>query len=862
MSSSANVSPPSHQKVVPSPSVADEDQVVWRTPNGPASKRSTPGTANTPISSIKDTDASSPWKMTNGQITDPTSGSKWDIADEILKLQISADGRQAPNKSDGSPKAFVDEPEDQIQGSATSPSKIAASNSHPSSPGHVLASSTDDASAPHSRQLSATDDTSSSGRSSSLATPSLSKDDTAVLKPALNGNVLANGKKDNYSPPASAGSYPNGAYHVNGNGQVTSVGSPTAPGVGVQSPQQFPHPIQTGVLPGHPQFSPHHIPPPPRGLTSDMHHLAQAAHHHMHTQQFDPYRTGAPTDNATTGLDYSARDGLASSGMNTRPGMPGLNGAAPNGTTAPAYTLGTQDLGASGGAPSFDPRTYPTSPPPQAYASHPLSPTLSPTYDPTVLRDAAAGLGAALGGLGDQTNPSASHAHSMSLSHTYSPQMPTSPYSPLSPNPYQSFYAHLPPPPPPPSSQAHQEVLNAMARMSPTTYAANPNAAYAAAAAAAAIAAADPATLALMQGGAGPSANNRKLGLYKTELCRSWEEKGSCRYGSKCQFAHGEDEIRKVARHPKYKTEICRTFWVSGSCPYGKRCCFIHTELPASGTPGAPGPATGDGQRPGSTGANGTTPGGANGNNNTGVDGRARSMSTNSDPNDAPSSLLARISAKANANNAARLNDTSSPANGAGTGSGPYGSSPTEVSAAVTAAAIAQAYAQYGRPAQAALGAIEKENNVSATVPSANTSSKNASGTGTPVNAGVSTPVTTTSSGLGHRVSASMDFSGHTRHQTLGGELSGLDLGGHGHQRNPSASSIVHSTYSIAHLNPRSSETRLSGHSTPFGGTGESSITSSRVSPAPGGHRFGHERSHSIGNSRNPITNSYKLDNW
>jgi Zinc finger C-x8-C-x5-C-x3-H type (and similar) len=52
-------------------------------------------------------------------------------------------------------------------------------------------------------------------------------------------------------------------------------------------------------------------------------------------------------------------------------------------------------------------------------------------------------------------------------------------------------------------------------------------------------------------GSNGPSANNRKLGLYKTELCRSWEEKGSCRYGPKCQFAHGEEEIRKVARHPK-----------------------------------------------------------------------------------------------------------------------------------------------------------------------------------------------------------------------------------------------------------------------------------------------------------------------
>lgn len=49
----------------------------------------------------------------------------------------------------------------------------------------------------------------------------------------------------------------------------------------------------------------------------------------------------------------------------------------------------------------------------------------------------------------------------------------------------------------------------------------------------------------------GPSANNRKLGLYKTELCRSWEEKGTCRYGTKCQFAHGEDELRTVPRHPK-----------------------------------------------------------------------------------------------------------------------------------------------------------------------------------------------------------------------------------------------------------------------------------------------------------------------
>ncbi|THH18099.1 hypothetical protein EW146_g2827 [Bondarzewia mesenterica] len=125
--------------------------------------------------------------------------------------------------------------------------------------------------------------------------------------------------------------------------------------------------------------------------------------------------------------------------------------------------------------------------------------------------------------------------------------------------------------------------------------------------------------------GNGPSANNRKLGLYKTELCRSWEEKGTCRYGPKCQFAHGEEEIRKVSRHPKYKTEICRTFWVSGSCPYGKRCCFIHTELPASGAP---------------PGADGAPP--------PKVSPETRSRSDSDSASDPPVSLLARISAKRN----------------------------------------------------------------------------------------------------------------------------------------------------------------------------------------------------------------------
>ncbi|CAM4576097.1 hypothetical protein PO909_032808 [Leuciscus waleckii] len=63
---------------------------------------------------------------------------------------------------------------------------------------------------------------------------------------------------------------------------------------------------------------------------------------------------------------------------------------------------------------------------------------------------------------------------------------------------------------------------------------------------------------------------------YKTELCRTYEESGTCKYGSKCQFAHGMDELRGLNRHPKYKTEPCRTFHTIGFCPYGARCHFIH----------------------------------------------------------------------------------------------------------------------------------------------------------------------------------------------------------------------------------------------------------------------------------------------
>lgn len=90
--------------------------------------------------------------------------------------------------------------------------------------------------------------------------------------------------------------------------------------------------------------------------------------------------------------------------------------------------------------------------------------------------------------------------------------------------------------------------------------------------------------------------NVTKSALYKTELCKRFSEFGVCRYGGKillycpfvsslnvdyvvkCQFAHGQSELRQIIRHPKYKTTKCKSYWGSGHCPYGNRCRFIHED--------------------------------------------------------------------------------------------------------------------------------------------------------------------------------------------------------------------------------------------------------------------------------------------
>ncbi|KAL8116699.1 uncharacterized protein LOC141668285 [Apium graveolens] len=86
----------------------------------------------------------------------------------------------------------------------------------------------------------------------------------------------------------------------------------------------------------------------------------------------------------------------------------------------------------------------------------------------------------------------------------------------------------------------------------------------------------------------GGSSSSGGKSFYKTEICRSWEDFGSCRYGAKCQFAHGKEDLRPTRFSNRSKSEIqmCKSYSSGpGSGSYGSKCRFSHEQnnLPASG---------------------------------------------------------------------------------------------------------------------------------------------------------------------------------------------------------------------------------------------------------------------------------------
>jgi hypothetical protein len=70
--------------------------------------------------------------------------------------------------------------------------------------------------------------------------------------------------------------------------------------------------------------------------------------------------------------------------------------------------------------------------------------------------------------------------------------------------------------------------------------------------------------------------------MYKTQNCRSFLQSGHCRYGTRCQFAHGQQEIRSKVLPDRYKTSICKNFSKNTICYYGSECNFVHIANPRS----------------------------------------------------------------------------------------------------------------------------------------------------------------------------------------------------------------------------------------------------------------------------------------
>jgi len=101
--------------------------------------------------------------------------------------------------------------------------------------------------------------------------------------------------------------------------------------------------------------------------------------------------------------------------------------------------------------------------------------------------------------------------------------------------------------------------------------------------------------------------DDNKLRKYKTVMCQRMFQKGTCRYGILCDFAHDDDEMRRnlnqhwyygikcekenckdkecqfshgemeILYHPhNYKTKMCQAYMKGSGCPKKNYCSFAH----------------------------------------------------------------------------------------------------------------------------------------------------------------------------------------------------------------------------------------------------------------------------------------------
>ncbi|XP_060175861.1 uncharacterized protein LOC132606402 isoform X1 [Lycium barbarum] len=67
-----------------------------------------------------------------------------------------------------------------------------------------------------------------------------------------------------------------------------------------------------------------------------------------------------------------------------------------------------------------------------------------------------------------------------------------------------------------------------------------------------------------------------------SETCRWWEDTGTCRFGSKCRFVHGKEDLRPTAFANRNQSEVLTiepNALLSRSCSYGPRGRSVHHQV-------------------------------------------------------------------------------------------------------------------------------------------------------------------------------------------------------------------------------------------------------------------------------------------
>ena len=68
--------------------------------------------------------------------------------------------------------------------------------------------------------------------------------------------------------------------------------------------------------------------------------------------------------------------------------------------------------------------------------------------------------------------------------------------------------------------------------------------------------------------------------LFKTAMCKAFSSGGNCPFAERCQFAHGNKDLRPpLGKGPTYKTRLCTNVANNGTCPRGEACSFAHSPL-------------------------------------------------------------------------------------------------------------------------------------------------------------------------------------------------------------------------------------------------------------------------------------------